>query len=64
MVRYFCDKCGNEINTTITVIPMYARDGLGCVIKFIRNNHLCEKCATKFNEIQDQLEYEEDFFNK
>ena len=63
MIRYFCDKCGNEIKTDVTAVPMYARDGLGVAIAFVRHNHLCEECTKKFDEIQDQLEYEEDFFD-
>ena len=63
MIKYFCDKCGNEIKTTVTQVPMYAYDGLGSVIVFIRNNHLCEECAKKFNAIKDQLKHEEDFFD-
>lgn len=63
MIKYFCDKCGNEITTTIRAVPIYARDSIGVTIAFIGYNHLCEECAKKFDEIQDQLEYEEDFFN-
>lgn len=63
MIKYFCDKCGNEIKTNITVIPMYAYDGLGNVIIYVKDNHLCEECAEKFKMIQDQLEHDEDFFN-
>lgn len=62
MLKYFCDKCGNEIKGCATPVPMYAYDGLGTAIKFIRNNHLCEECAKKFHKIEDQLEREEDFF--
>jgi hypothetical protein len=62
MVKYFCDKCGNEIKTYITAVPMYAYDGLGTPIAFIKNNHLCEECAERFNMIKNQLEHEEDFF--
>lgn len=62
-MKYFCDKCDNEIKTTVTAVPMYVRDGLGVAICFARYNHLCEECAKRFNEIQDQLEFEEDFFD-
>lgn len=63
MIKYFCDKCDNEIKTTGRAIPMYARDGLGAVICFMRYNHLCEECAKKFDEVKDRLEFEEDFFD-
>lgn len=62
-VKCFCDKCGNEIKTDIMVVPMYAYDGLGNVIVFIKNNYLCEECTKKFNMIKDRLEHEEDFFD-
>lgn len=62
MIKYFCDKCGNEIKTMAAIVPMYAYDGLGNVILYIRDNHLCEECVEKFNAIKDQLEHEEDFF--
>jgi hypothetical protein len=64
MIKYFCDKCGNEIKTCVTQVPMYAYDGLGSAIVFIKNNHLCEECTEKFNMVKDQLEHKEDFFNK
>ena len=64
MIKYFCDKCGSEIKTSISMtIPMYAYDGLGNVIIYVKDNHLCEECAEKFKMIQDQLEHDEDFFN-
>ena len=63
MIKYFCDKCGKEIKTEVRAIPMYARDRFGAAICFIRYNHICEECAKQFDEIQDHLEYEEDFFN-
>ena len=63
MIKYFCDKCGCEIKTDVTAIPMYARDRMGVVLTFIRYNHLCEECTKRFEEVEDQLECEEDFFN-
>lgn len=64
MIKYFCDKCDNEIKGRITAVPMYAYDGLGAAIVFIKTNHLCDNCVEKFNAIKDQLEHEEDFFNE
>lgn len=64
MIKYFCDKCGNEIKTNVTAVPMYAYDGLGNAIVYIKSNHLCEECVEKFDMIKDQLEHDEDFFNE
>ena len=64
MLKYFCDKCGNEIKTSvITTIPMYAYDNFGATIWCIGNKHLCEKCVKEFEKIKDQLQHKEDFFN-
>ena len=59
----YCRNCGNEIKTDIRTIPMYARDKSGVAILFIKYNHLCDECSKKFDEVQEQLECEEDFFN-
>lgn len=63
MIKFFCDRCGNEFKEFGLAIPIYARDGLGAKIYFIDNKHLCAKCTDKFNMIKDRLEYEEDIFN-
>lgn len=62
MIKYFCDRCGNEFKSNGLVIPVYARDGLGVKTFFVDNKHLCAKCTDKFNMIKDRLEYEEDIF--
>ena len=63
MIKYFCDRCGNEFKLNGLVIPIYTRDGLGVKLMFIDNKHLCDECAKKFNAIKDRLKYEEDFFD-
>lgn len=63
MVKCFCDKCGNEIETISLMVPMFVRDGAGTKLMFLKNNILCEKCAEKFNMVKDNLEHEEDFFD-
>ena len=63
MIKYFCDRCGNEFKSNGLSIPVYVRDNIGTKILFVDNKHLCEKCTNKFNMIKDRLEYEEDFFD-
>lgn len=63
MIKYFCDKCGNEVESNGLVVPMYAYDAIGTKLAFLKNNLLCEKCVEKFNMIKDRLEHEEDFFD-
>ena len=63
MIKYFCDRCGNEFKSKGLMIPMYARDGLGAKIMLVGDKHLCDECAKKFNMIKDKLEYEENFFD-
>lgn len=63
MIKYFCDRCGNEFKSDGLAIPVYARDGLGVKISFVDNKHLCAKCTNKFNMVKDRLEYEENFFD-
>lgn len=63
MIKYFCDRCGNEFRSNGLAIPVYARDGLGVKISFVDNKHLCANCTNKFNMIKDRLEYEENFFD-
>lgn len=62
-VKYFCDKCGKEFNSNGLAIPIYARDGLGIELSFVKNKYLCEECAEKFNAIKDNLKYEDEFFD-
>lgn len=62
MIKYFCDKCGNEIVSNGLAIPIYAYDGLGVALLFIGNKHLCDECVKKFDMIKDRLEHEQDFF--
>ena len=63
MVKYFCDKCGNEIKLNGLEIRAYARDNIGVKIVFIGNKHLCEDCTKKFNMVKDRLKHAEDFFD-
>ena len=63
MIKYFCDRCGNEFKSNGLVIPVYTRDGLGTKLLFVEDKHLCDECSKKFNMIKDRLEYEENFFD-
>lgn len=63
MIKYFCDKCGDEFKENGLVIPVYARDSLGAKLLLVGNKHLCAKCTNKFNMVKDRLEHEEDFFD-
>lgn len=62
MIKFFCDKCNNEIEKFATIIPIYAYDGKGNIIAYIKDKHLCENCTKEFNRIKDKLKHEEDFF--
>ena len=62
MIKYFCDKCGNEFKEFGLAVPVYAYDNLGVKLAFIDQKHLCNECANKFNMIKDRLKHEEDFF--
>ncbi len=62
-VKYFCDKCGSECKSNVSVIPIYARDTLGTKLMFLRNNILCDECAKKFNSVKDRLKCVECFFD-
>lgn len=59
-VKYFCDKCGNEIEkdgieiwVNLNTIPLNS----------IGRKFLCEECAEKFKKVKDRLEHAEDFFD-
>ena len=63
MIKYFCDRCGKEMEKGC---QMYtgAYDGLGALITYIgAPKHLCEECSEKLDTIKDQLEHEEDIFD-
>ena len=62
-VKYFCDKCGNEIQSDGIEILIPARDSLGTVLCVGGHKFLCDKCAEKFNLVKDRLEHAEDFFD-
>lgn len=63
-VKYFCDKCGNEIEKNGVAILINVYDGLGSVLlSEIGRKFLCEECAEKFNMVKDRLEHAEDFFD-
>ena len=63
MIKYFCDRCGNEFKSNGLTVPIFARDGLGAKLLFAKNKHLCDECAKKFNMVRSRLKYEEDFFD-
>lgn len=63
MIKYFCDKCGNEFKSNGLAVPMYAYNAAGVKLMFLKNNILCDECAKKFNMVKDRLEHEEDFFD-
>lgn len=63
MIKYFCDKCGNEFKEFGLAIPIYVYDALGVKICSFNSKHICDECAKKFNMIKDRLEHEEDFFD-
>lgn len=59
-VKYFCDKCGNEIEkggieiwVNLNTTPLNS----------IGRKFLCEECAEKFKKVKDRLEHAEDFFD-
>lgn len=62
-VRYFCDRCDKEFNSSGLLIPIYARDAFGTKLTHIDDGLLCKECVEKFNVVKDHLKYEEDFFN-
>lgn len=64
MIKYFCDRCGKEIEERATLIPIYAYDGNGVKLMQFGDKHICEECAKKLEEIRDSLlsrHYEQDF---
>lgn len=63
MIKYFCDRCGKEMQSGRKIYTgVY--DALGVLITTIETpKHLCEKCGQKLDSIKDKLEHEEDFFN-
>lgn len=63
MIKYFCDKCGNEFRSNGLVVPLYVRDGLGVKLFCASYQYLCDECTKKFNAVKDRLKYEEDFFD-
>lgn len=63
MIKYFCDRCNNEVKSDGLAVPIYARNGMGVKLLFVGDKHLCNECVKKFNMVKDRLEYEEDFFD-
>lgn len=63
MVKYFCDRCGKEMeNGRKLYTAVY--DALGTLITTIGPaKHLCEECCEKLDAIKDKLEHEEDIFD-
>ena len=63
MIKYFCDRCGNESKIRIT-LPLYIHDGKGNVIEQVGEKDICEDCAKMLAEIDDVLtkkHYRQDF---
>lgn len=63
MIKYFCDRCNNEVKSDGLIVPIYARNGMGVKLLFVEYKYLCNECVKKFDMVKDNLEYEEDFFN-
>lgn len=63
MIKYFCDRCGKEIDKIVKAIPIYAYDGNGVKIMDFGVKHICEECDQKLNSIKSQLKHEEDIFD-
>lgn len=63
MIKYFCDRCGKESKGTTYCMNVYAYDGLGCLISYICDKHLCEECTEKLVAIKDQLKHEQDILD-
>ena len=62
MVKYFCDKCGNEFKESGIAIPINVYNCIGVKSPYVGQKHLCNECASKFNMVKDRLKHEEDFF--
>ena len=63
MIKYFCDRCGKESKGTTYCMNVYAYDGLGYLISYICDKHLCEECTEKLMAIKDQLKHEQDILD-
>lgn len=63
MIKYFCDRCNKESKEQVSIIPIYAYDGLGNKILSLYGKHLCEECCAKLDSIKEQLKHEEDIFD-
>lgn len=59
-VKYFCDKCGNEIEKEGIEIWVNLNT---TPLNSIGRKFLCEECAEKFKKVKDRLEHAEDFFD-
>lgn len=63
MIKYFCDRCGKEMEKGRQIYTG-AYDGRGIMIMLYDNpKHLCEECSEKLDAIKDKLEHEEDIFD-
>lgn len=64
MIKYFCDRCGKEIQDEGRQIYTGVYDALGVFITTVgAPKHLCNECSIKLEEIKDELEHEEDIFD-
>ena len=50
MIRFFCDKCGKEIDK-ISARPIQVREQLGGDMVEITEKDLCVECAEAFGEM-------------
>ena len=58
MIKYFCDRCGSEIEGKVTA-KIYQR----CVSSFPDDIYLCEKCSASFGSWM-KSEEREDYINE
>ena len=64
MIKYFCDRCGQEIKSNGRSMYTGVYDALGALITTIGPpKYLCEECCAKFDSIKEQLKHEEDIFD-
>jgi hypothetical protein len=62
VIKYFCDRCGEEFSSAGLQLAVFARDKYGSPLLHGGYKHLCERCKQKFLYIKDKLEYSEKFF--
>lgn len=67
MIKYYCDKCGNEVIGEGKEYVLFAKDGCGVkLVRLPQNCQLCYECAKEFEEssldIEDFLELQDGKF--